>query len=101
MFRAGIGLYHDRSNLIGVTGALRPPVEIGDIVNGNYVPDGPPDMVVVDPNLRLPEIYKVVLGYQRQLGRNTTAGVTLFANFNRDQFFTGLSESSERRRCPP
>lgn len=88
VFRAGIGLYHDRSNLIGVTGALRPPVQIGDIIDGQQVPYGPPDQNVVDPNLKLPEIYKIVLGYQRQLGRNTTAGMTLFANYSRNQFFS-------------
>ena len=88
VLRAGVGLYHDRSNLIGVTGALRAPIETGSVVNDVYIPDGPPDTTVVDPKLKLPSTYKAVLGYQRQLGRNTTAGVTLFANYNRDQFFT-------------
>ena len=88
VIRAGIGIYHDRSNLIGETGALRPPVEIGNVVNGQDVPSGPPSIVEVDPNLKLPTIYKAVLGYQRQIGKATTAGLTLYANFSRDLFYT-------------
>jgi outer membrane receptor for ferrienterochelin and colicin len=87
VIRAGVGIYHDRSNLIGETGALRPPIDMGDVIDGELVPSGLPTLTQVDPNLKLPTIYKAVLGYQRQLGQNTTAGITLFANYNRDLFF--------------
>jgi len=87
VLRAGVGLYHDRTNLIGETGALRPPVTLGTVVNGQLVPDGLPTTTVVDPNLKLPTIYKAVLGYERQIGQSTSAGVTLFANFSRDLFY--------------
>jgi len=88
VIRAGVGIYHDRSNLIGVTGALRPPIDFGDVIDGELVPSDLPTVTQVDPNLKLPTIYKAVLGYQRQIGQNTTGGITLFANWNRDLFFT-------------
>jgi outer membrane receptor for ferrienterochelin and colicin len=87
VIRAGVGLYHDRPNLIGVDAALRPPIDSGTVVDGNFVAD-PVSVTVVDPNIKLPTIYKVILGYQRQFGHNTTAGVTLYGNFSRDLFFT-------------
>jgi outer membrane receptor for ferrienterochelin and colicin len=87
VFRAGFGLYHDRSNLVGVTGALRPPEEFGNVIGGIDVSSGPPSAVVLDPNIKLPTIYKFVLGYQQQLGQKTTTGVTLFANLSRDLFY--------------
>jgi outer membrane receptor for ferrienterochelin and colicin len=87
VFRVGFGLYHDRSNLVGVTGALRPPEESGNVVNGVDVSSGPPSAVVVDPNIKLPTIYKFILGYQQQLGQKTTVGVTIFANLSRDLFY--------------
>jgi outer membrane receptor for ferrienterochelin and colicin len=103
VFRAGVGIYHDRSNLIGVTGALRPPVVQGDVVDGQLVQSGLPSEVVVDPNLKLPTIYKVILGYQRQFGQNTTAGITLFGNFSRDLFFTDYQnrEDADGNRPDP
>jgi outer membrane receptor for ferrienterochelin and colicin len=101
VIRAGVGLYHDRSNVIGVTGALRPPVDFGSVVDGVYIPDGPPSEVVVDPNLKLPSVIKAVLGYQRQFGANTTAGITLFANWNRDLFFTDYQNRADANGTRP
>ncbi|MGD1148587.1 MAG: hypothetical protein ABR961_11620 [Thermoanaerobaculaceae bacterium] len=88
VFRAGFGIYHDRSNLVGVTGALRSPELEGNVVNGEYIPSGGPSIVEVAPNIKLPTIYKFILGYQQLFGQHTTAGVTLFANLSRDLFYT-------------
>ncbi|HUF11265.1 MAG TPA: TonB-dependent receptor, partial [Rhodothermales bacterium] len=51
MLRAGVGLYHDRTNLIGATGADRPPVIIGpyDAATGPVRSNSAPNEVVVDP----------------------------------------------------
>jgi outer membrane receptor for ferrienterochelin and colicin len=88
VIRAGFGLYHDRSNLIGATGALRAPYLYGYYdANGNIIPPTGIYETVVDPSIKLPTIYKFVLGYQRQLGTRTTAGVTLFTNLSRDLFY--------------
>ncbi len=88
VIRAGFGLYHDRSNLIGATGSLRAPYLFGNYdANGNIIPPTGVPETVVDPNIKLPNIYKFVLGYQRQIGSHTTAGVTLFANLSRDLFY--------------
>lgn len=94
VLRAGGGVYHDRANLIGVTGALRPPLESGQVVDGALVPTGVPSVVEVDPDLVLPTVYKLALGYQRRLGARTVAGATLFANLSRDLFY------SDRRNRP-
>lgn len=96
IIRAGVGLYHDRSNLIGVTGELRPPVEFGDYINDELIPSGLPGLVQVDPNLKLPTIYKAVLGYERQIGPRSSAGITLFANWNRDLFYTDYLNREDR-----
>ncbi|MGH9456406.1 MAG: TonB-dependent receptor [Thermoanaerobaculia bacterium] len=101
VLRAGIGLYHDRTNLIGQTGALRPPVLFGDVIDGELVADRVPSGTVVDPDLSLPTIYKAVLGYQRQFGNNTTAGVTVFANLNRDLFYSDRVNRPDRNGNRP
>jgi len=88
VLRFGFGIYHDRSNLIGATGALRAPYLYGGYdANGNIIPPTGIYQTVVDPNIKLPTIYKFILGYQKQLGSHTTAGVTLFANLSRDLFY--------------
>lgn len=101
VFRAGIGLYHDRTNLIGQTGALRPVTVTGNVIDGQLVPGGLPSGTIVDPNLRLPTIYKGVIGYQRQFGTATTAGVTVFANLSRDLFYTDRINRPDRNGDRP
>lgn len=90
VLRAGVGLYHDRTNLIGSTGANRPPVIIGpyDPATGTVVTNRPPNEVVVDPDLKLPSIYKWVIGYERQLPFQVVGGIHLFGSHNRDLFYT-------------
>jgi outer membrane receptor for ferrienterochelin and colicin len=90
VLRAGIGIYHDRSNLIGATGADRPPVIIGNVdpVTLQVIPGTPPSQVQLDPNLKLPRIYKWVFGYEQQLPAQLVGGVHLFGSNSRDLFYT-------------
>ena len=92
VIRAGFGIYHDRSNLIGATGALRPPVIIGtyDPATGIVTPTSPASEVQVDPNLKLPTTYKFLIGYDRQLPLQFVIGVTGYASFNHDLFYTNV-----------
>jgi outer membrane receptor for ferrienterochelin and colicin len=97
MLRAGVGLYHDRTNLIGATGADRPPVIIGpyDPATGTVPLTSPPNAVVIDPDLTLPTIYKWVIGYERQLPFDFVGGIHVFGSHNRDLFYT---DQLNRRR---
>lgn len=92
VIRAGFGIYHDRSNLIGATGADRPPVIIGayDPTTGSVSPSTPATENIVDPNLKLPITYKVLLGYDRQLPMQFVVGVTGYASFNHDLFYLNI-----------
>lgn len=90
VLRAGFGIYHDRSNLIGATGADRPPVIIGSVdpVTLAVLPGTPPSDVQLDPDLKLPTIYKWVLGYEQQLPWQLVAGAHLYGSNSRDLFYT-------------
>ena len=89
VLRAGVGVYHDRTNLIGAAGEARLNRTRGIILSDDtLVETGPARVVRVDPDLHLPDIYKFVLGYQRRLGPRTSAGITFFANISNDLFFT-------------
>lgn len=90
VLRAGVGYYHDRANLIGNTGAARPPVELGvaDPATGEFVPSGPPSEVVLDEDIELPGIIKWVIGYEQQIGARTVLGAHVFGNHYRDLFYT-------------
>ena len=94
VFRFGAGLYHDRTNLIGHTGADRPPllsrVPI-DPVTFEMDPTSPgsqPREIVVDPNLHLPEILKWTVGYERQLGERNTLSIHVVGSDSDGLFFT-------------
>lgn len=88
VIRAGAGLYHDRTNLIGHTGADRPLMIEGplDPVTLRLTPDAPPNEIVVDPNLRLPRTVKASAGYERQLPFAFVGGVHAHVSRSRDQF---------------
>ncbi|MDH3746239.1 MAG: TonB-dependent receptor, partial [Acidobacteriota bacterium] len=88
--RFGAGIYHDRTNLIGHVGALRPLALFGpvDPVTFVAVSTTPQNERVVDPGLKLPEITKVVLGYERQVGASGSVGFHAFYSDSKDLFFT-------------
>ena len=93
VFRFGAGLYHDRTNLIGHTGALRPPVIFGlplDPVTLTMDPadGGAPNQRIVDSNLHLPEILKWTVGYERQLGERNTLSIHVVGSDSDGLFFT-------------
>ena len=93
VFRFGAGLYHDRSNLIGHTGALRPPLLFGVPVDPVTLQMDPTGVAarserVVDPNLHLPEIVKWTVGYERQLGERNTLSIHVIGSDSDDLFFT-------------
>ncbi len=89
VLRAGVGIYHDRSNLIGHTGADRPPYFEGPIdPETNEIIFGPTGEIVVDPALDLPRSTKWSLGYERQLPFALVAGVALHGSRNRGLFYT-------------
>ena len=91
VFRFGAGLYHDRTNLIGHTGALRPPVVYGplDPVTLTVILDGGVgNERIVDSNLHLPEILKWTVGYERQLGERNTLSIHVVGSDSDGLFFT-------------
>ena len=96
--RFGAGLYHDRTNLIGHVGALRPIRILArsfginpDTLEAN--PGPVPDERIVDPNLGLPEITKFVLGYERQVGARGSIGFHAFFTDSKDLFYTDITTS--------
>jgi outer membrane receptor protein involved in Fe transport len=95
VLRFGVGLYHDRTNLIGHTGALRPPAIpfVVDQLTGTFLLN-PANEHVVDPDLELPGITKWVVGYERQLGRRSQIGFHLYGSHGRELFYT---ERTNRR----
>ena len=94
VLRFGAGLYHDRTNLIGHTGADRPPLLFSvpiDPVTLQMDPTRPgsqPRVLVVDPNLHLPEIVKWNVGYERQLGERNTMSIHVIGSDSDGLFFT-------------
>lgn len=100
VLRTGVGLYHDRSNLIGATGADRPASRFGpyDPATGSVSSTTPPSEVVVDPDLELPTIYKWVVGYERQLPFELVGGIHVFGSHNRDLFYT--NQLNRRQNTP-
>ena len=90
VFRFGAGIYHDRTNLVGHTGALRPVPYRAPIDPVTLVPDpfsGILNEAVVDPNLELPEILKWTVGYQRQIGERNTVGIHVIGSDSDGLFF--------------
>ena len=91
--RFGAGIYHDRTNLIGHVGDLRPIRILGQI-NPETLETFPgeiPDERIVDPNLGLPEITKVVLGYERRVGARGSVGLHAFYSDSKDLFYTDIN----------
>ena len=94
VFRFGAGVYHDRTNLIGHTGALRPPVIFGlplDPVTLTMDPADGAGLVserIVDPSLELPEVLKWTVGYERQLGERNTLSIHVIGSDSDGLFFT-------------
>lgn len=93
VFRFGAGIYHDRTNLIGHTGALRPALLFGvpiDPATGEMDPTGitATSERIVDPNLYLPEIVKWTVGYERQLGERNTLSIHVIGSDSDGLFFT-------------
>ena len=90
VFRFGAGIYHDRTNLVGHTGSLRPVPYRAPIDPVTFEPDvfrGVRNESVVDPNLELPEILKWTLGYQRQIGERNTVGIHVIGSDSDGLFF--------------
>ena len=94
VLRFGAGLYHDRSNLIGHTGADRPPLLFSVPIDPVTLEMDPtsagsqPRELVVDPNLHLPEIVKWNVGYERQLGERNTISIHVIGSDSDGLFFT-------------
>ena len=96
VFRFGAGIYHDRTNLIGHTGALRPLPYVGDLdpstgrVSDNPVATWTRTVRQVDPSLELPEIVKWTVGYERQIGQRNTLAIHVIGSDSDGLFFTDM-----------
>lgn len=93
VLRFGAGVYHDRTNLIGHTGADRPPLFFGVPIDPVTLEMDPTGIMIrreliVDPNLHLPEIVKWSVGYERQLGERNTISIHVFGSDSDGLFFT-------------
>ena len=109
VLRFGAGLYHDRTNLIGHTGADRPPLLFNVPIDPVTLemdptrPGSPPRELIVDPNLHLPEIVKWNVGYERELGERNTLSIHVFGSDSDGLFFTDFQnrESFEHDGARP